>query len=132
VGSLSILNVYQGDVKISFDTENPAEAIRARRIIKDMMKRGYALLVEVDGKYQRALEFDETKGEYIIADFDSDATAEPVLRAKNYIAAEEENIVEEQSSEEKEQDKKGKRGKGRRGLRLESTTAVAIARSAGG
>jgi hypothetical protein len=67
---LSILNVYEGDVEITFDKDNAAEAIRARRIISDMLKRGYALLIEVDGAYQRAIDFDEKTGRYIIADFD--------------------------------------------------------------
>lgn len=67
MGALEILNVSEGDMKISFDTNDCAEAIRAKRIIKDMLRRGYALLV--DG--QRIKDFDETKGEYIIADFDA-------------------------------------------------------------
>lgn len=33
MGTLSILNVFEGDVEITFDTNNAAEAIRARRII---------------------------------------------------------------------------------------------------
>lgn len=71
MGTLEILNVSAGDVKISFDTQDAAEAIRARRIVQDMLRRGYCLLIEVDGKIQRVKEFDEARGEYIIADFDS-------------------------------------------------------------
>ncbi len=74
MSELSILNVGAGDVKVSFDKSNPAERIRACRIVKDMLRRGYALLVEVerDGKkaFERALDFDEDRAEYIIADFD--------------------------------------------------------------
>ena len=40
-GTLEILNVGAGDVVITFDKTNPAEQIRAKRIIKDMLKRGY-------------------------------------------------------------------------------------------
>lgn len=75
-GVLEILNVGRGDVKISYDTTNAAEAIRAKRIIKDMMKRGYALLVEVEGKHSRVKAFDEAQGEYIIADFDPEGEEE--------------------------------------------------------
>ncbi len=71
MGTLEILNVSEGDVKISFDTNDAPEAIRAKRIIQDMLRRGYALLVEVEGKYQRIRSFDEAKGEYVIADFDA-------------------------------------------------------------
>lgn len=70
-GEVGILNVGAGDTKLTFDKSNPAECIRAARIVKDMLRRGYALLVDRgDGKYQRALDFDDTKYEYIIADFD--------------------------------------------------------------
>jgi len=74
-GVLEILNVQGGDVKITFDKDDAQDNIRARRIVTDMLRRGYALVVEVerDGvkKYERIKSFDEKAGEYIIADFDS-------------------------------------------------------------
>jgi hypothetical protein len=79
-GSVSILNVGEGDTKLSFDPSNPAERIRAARIVKDMLRRGYALLVEaeVDGRkvYQRATDFREDVCEYIIADLDPTQAAQ--------------------------------------------------------
>jgi hypothetical protein len=73
-GVLEILNVQGGDVKITYDKDNPSETIRAKRIITDMLRRGFALIVEVerDGKkaYERIKDFDEVRGEYIVADFD--------------------------------------------------------------
>lgn len=73
-GEVGILNVGAGDIRISFDPKNPAEVIRAKRIVKDMLRGGYALLVEVEKNgekaFQRALDFDEERGEYIIADYD--------------------------------------------------------------
>lgn len=73
-GSVAILNVGAGDTKLSFDRANPSEAIRAARIVKDMLRRGYALLVEVERNgekaFERALDFREDTSEYIIADFD--------------------------------------------------------------
>lgn len=74
-GSLGILNVGAGDIKLSFDPANPSERIRAARIVTDMLRRGYALLVAVpDGDggtiYTRATDFDEATCEYLIADFD--------------------------------------------------------------
>lgn len=80
-GELSVLNVGDGDTKLSFDPKNPAERIRAARIVGDMLKRGYALLVaRDDGKggteYVRAEAFDPQTCEYIIADFDPVAAAE--------------------------------------------------------
>ena len=82
-GQVGILNVGAGDTKLVFDPENPADMIRAARIVKDMLRRGYALLVDTgvrDDKgrpvYRRAKDFDETKCEYIIADFDPTIAAE--------------------------------------------------------
>ncbi len=71
-GEVGILNVGAGDTKLSFDPSNPAEVKRASGIVADMLKRGFALLVEVgeDDKgplYRRALGFDPETAEYIIA-----------------------------------------------------------------
>jgi hypothetical protein len=68
---LGILNVGAGDTKLSFDPSKPAEVKRASRAVKDMLKRGFAILIEV-GKdehgplYRRATDFDEKTAEYII------------------------------------------------------------------
>ncbi len=74
-GTIGILNVGTGDTKLSFDPKNLAERIRAARIVTDMLRRGYALLVEIDdgkgGKvFTRATAFREDVCEYVIADFD--------------------------------------------------------------
>lgn len=75
-GELRILNVGDGDTKLSFDPSNPAEVERTRRIITDMIRRGYVLLVDIGGgTYQRALSFDAEKNEYVIADFDPTVAA---------------------------------------------------------
>lgn len=65
---LSVLNCGAGDMKFSFDPADPIEAARASRVVKDMLARGYMLFANVDGKMTRVLAFDETKGEYTIAD----------------------------------------------------------------
>lgn len=82
-GKVGILNVGAGDTKLVFDPENPADMIRAARIVKDMIRRGYALLVDTGVRndkgqpiYRRAKDFDESKCEYIIADFDPLIAAE--------------------------------------------------------
>lgn len=110
-GVLEILNVGRGDVKITYDSADAAEAIRAKRIIKDMLRRGYALLVEVDGKFSRVREFDETKGEYIIADFDPE---------------------EEPPSEDEPIATQGKGKHGGRRIKMSRSTATGIGPTAGG
>lgn len=70
-GEITILTVGDGDTKLTFDPSKPAEVKRAKGIVDDMLKRGFALLVEVgekDGEplYQRARAFDAETCEYII------------------------------------------------------------------
>lgn len=137
-GTIGILNVGAGDTKLVFDKNNPAERIRAARIVKDMLRRGYALLIEIKSKgkteYRRALDFDENTCEYIIADFD------PVEAAKTDAA---EELEHGQSITAEANDSPGtgaaqptvKPGarRGRKGrVPAHAANGVAVARSAGG
>lgn len=93
-GEVAILNVGYGDTKLSFDKSNPAECARARRIVGDMLKRGYAILVAVgkDKKsgeplYRRAHGFDAETDEYIVAggpEDEIDLSAEKAPEAAPY------------------------------------------------
>lgn len=132
-GVLSILNVGTGDTKLTFDKNNPQERIRAARIVTDMIKRGYALLVAVERNgqktFQRIQKFDEETCEYIIADFDP-------------VAAQEADKAEEaQTNEEQAQAPQSPapaaapklRGRPKsKALPAERTEAVAIPRRSGG
>lgn len=116
VGDLHILNVGEGDTTVSFDPDKPAEVERAKSIIEDMLKQGYAILVEVgekDGKplYQRAVGFDPKTCEYIVVGTPP-AAAEAERPARKKKAA-------------------AKRATRRR-VKAASTTATAVAKSAGG
>ena len=82
-GEVAILNVATGDTKLTFDPSKPEEVKRSARIVKDMIRRGFVLLIEVgrDEKgptYRRAHDFDETTAEYIVAGLASDAEETPV------------------------------------------------------
>lgn len=129
-GTVGVLNVGAGDIKLSFDPANPAERIRAARIVKDMLRRGYALLVEreVDGKkaYQRAHDFDENTCEYILADFDPVAAA----KADEEESADATDTDPAQAREAAHQKGTPRRGKSR--VPAESTRAVSVGRTAGG
>jgi hypothetical protein len=136
-GSVAILNVGAGDIKLSFDKSNPAERIRAARIVKDMLRRGFALLVEVEpGKYQRAVAFDEDACEYIIADFDPTvaAPAEPFEEHSDAQDqdGEEGTAAAAPSTDTPQKRRRRPKGSGRRRLPAESTKTVAVAKSAGG
>lgn len=68
MGTLAVLNVGAGDMRFSFNSEDPQEVARASRVVKDMLARGYMLFVEVDGKMKRVRRFLEKHHEYVIAD----------------------------------------------------------------
>lgn len=117
-GSVGILNVGAGDTKLTFDPDNPLERERAARIVTDMLKRGYALLIQVgvdDGEpiYRRAKGFDPKTCEYIISG-GPDETVEI-------------------GHEPKEEQTKPKRKPGRpRKIPADKVHAVAVGRTAGG
>lgn len=135
MGSVGILNVGAGDIKISFDKSNPAEVIRSSRIVKDMLRRGYALLVEVDRDgtkaFERARDFDENTSEYIVADFDQD-----LAREKDEAEAPGPSLKEREmhGPSEVEAPSGGTRKTHRKQSRVDasSTRAIAVGRSAGG
>ncbi len=129
MGEIGILNIGAGDTKIVFDKNNPADLIRSARIVRDMLRRGYALLVEVvdpDGtkRYTRVHDFIEDTCEYVIADLDPE------------IAAREDEKDESSSAPAPTGPGRGNRPKqpnrGKRKLPAAGTTGVAVARSAGG
>lgn len=134
-GEVGILNIGCGDTKLVFNKDDPAETIRAGRIVKDLLRRGYALLIEVerDGKkvFQRCLEFREDTCEYIIADLDPVAAE----RADNEEAAREAEIhaAEDASATQAgEASRAAAPKRGRKTVHASATRAVAVARSAGG
>ncbi len=72
LGTLSLLNVGHGDITLSFNGKDKSESDRAARIIGDMLKKGFAILIRIgekDGEpiYRRAKAFDPKTNEYIIA-----------------------------------------------------------------
>jgi hypothetical protein len=136
-GTIGILNVGAGDTKLSFDPSNPAECIRAARIVKDMLRRGYALLVQVqkDDKlvYERVRDFREDTCEYIIADFDP-IEAQKVDEQPEADAAEDEAATGEQPAAAPKPVPKprGGRPEGTRRIPASSTRGIAVSRTAGG
>ena len=134
-GSVGILNVGAGDTKLSFDPNNLAERIRACRIVRDMLRRGYALLVEMtqpDGTkaYQRALDFREDTAEYIIADFDPGA-GEPQTFINEHEHEETGEAATDRAAAASPKTKPP-RGRPRKAIPAEGVRAVAVARTAGG
>lgn len=114
---LSVLNVGAGDTKLTFDKSKPEECKRACAAVTDMLRRGFAILVEVGQKngkplYQRAEAFDPETAEYIIVGAPEEAAAEEPAAA--------------------EPPAKRPRGRPRTRFGADRTPAIAVARSAGG
>jgi hypothetical protein len=148
-GEVGILNIGAGDTKLIFDPNNPQDMIRAARIVKDMLRRGYSLLVAIAGtdpvQYQRAYDFDENTFEYIVADLDPLSTKEipndehrnQSGEATNEVAAGE-NAAPAPAAQETSNANAGPVPSGkpkRRGTKrvpASSTKATAVARTAGG
>lgn len=139
-GTVGVLNVGAGDTRLTFDKSNPAERIRAARIVADMLRRGYALLVEVDdgkgGKtFQRAHEFREETCEYVIADFDP-VTAAAADEAERAEASEEAGAAPVETSGEATQSRRSQepafKDRRKRAVEASGTRAIAVSRSAGG
>ena len=115
-GTIGVLNVGAGDTKLTFDPNKPEERAHAAKVVTDMLRRGYALLVrvgELEGEpiYQRAYAFDADKFEYMIREVPID---DPETLDKTHPAY------------------VNRRRKSTRRIKAEKTHAIAVARSAGG
>lgn len=133
-GQVSILNVGTGDTKLVFDKGNVAERIRAARIVTDMIRRGYVMLVEIerDGKkeYIRAKEFREDVCEWIIADFDP-VVAQQVDEVEHEEQAETPQLGTEPAKPSITLKRRG-RPPGTKSVKAEDAKVVAVPRRAGG
>jgi hypothetical protein len=133
IGELSLLNVGTGDTKISFDPEGPPEdRATAAALVKDMIRRGYAVLVEVgkDDKgplYRRALDFDEETTEYIVAGLPEDLMAPETHTGRTRVKA----PAESNAPKKTKGGKSARRGSTRR-VPAGRAKAVAVPRTAGG
>ena len=131
IGTVAILNVGAGDTKLSFDKSNPQERERAKRIVVDLLKRGYALLVQVGMKsgepiYQRVRAFDPKRCEYVVAGGPDEA----IDIGKDHGKATKHEAPAADAAASVGPRRRG-RPPGRR-VQAEGTRAVAVARSAGG
>lgn len=127
IGELAILNVAAGDTKLTFDPSKPEERRRAAAVVTDMLKRGFAILVQVgekDGKplYQRAESFDPETCEYIIVGMPEGDTGSEEAEAE----------APQEKAPAARRGRPRKESLPRHRIKAESTKAVSVARSAGG
>lgn len=116
-GELIVLNTGAGELRFSFDKDDPVETERARRTVEDMLQRGYVLMVNMTRRGKtttiRAKGFDAKTDEYIIAT-DALYAGDPATGADAVAPA-----------------KTGQRKRGSR-VKAKNVNAIAIGRSAGG
>jgi hypothetical protein len=120
-GTLEVLNCGEGHLELKFKADDPVETARAARIVADMLRRGYALFVEGEGKkLTRVEQFDEKRGVYIIADGPDPTVISP------------EGAPEELSKQIEAAVGRKLSGKPRKEVPMHEAKAVAVGRSAGG
>lgn len=78
-GMLDVLNVGAGHLTFRFDKNDAEETGKARKVITDMLKRGYMIFVKVGGEQKRVRAFDAATDEYILEE--PDVIPEPTSAA---------------------------------------------------
>lgn len=69
--NLRVLSVGHGDLTLKFDSSNPDEKKRAESVINDLIRKGYAIMVETGRNekgplFQRVSSFDPETSEYLV------------------------------------------------------------------
>jgi len=67
-GMLEVLSVGKGDIKLSVGGSDPAEVEKARKIIEEMLRKGYGIFVEGDNGLTRVKRFNPKRMTYIITE----------------------------------------------------------------
>ena len=70
-GQVCVLNVGEGDLKLSFDTTNKGEVARTKRLVTKLLRDGFVIVIQVgesDGEplYKKVKRFDASTSEYIV------------------------------------------------------------------
>lgn len=73
-GMLEVLSVGKGDIRLVVGGADPEEIESARKIIKEMLAKGYGLFVEeADGTLKRVKRFNAKKMVYVISEIDDES-----------------------------------------------------------
>lgn len=68
-GVLDVLQIGRGHLRMTIEEGNAVDVDRAKRVLEDMMRRGYAIFVEdADGATHRVKRFDPKRFVYVIDD----------------------------------------------------------------
>ena len=67
-GMLEILSVGKGDIKLTIDGNDEGEVNDARKIIEEMLAKGYGIFVETDKGLSRVKKFNPKRMTYVISE----------------------------------------------------------------
>lgn len=76
-GMLEVLSIGKGDLKLSIGGDNPEDTEKARKLIEEMLKKGYAIFVETDKGPTRVKKFNARRMTYIISEVPDEPALEP-------------------------------------------------------
>lgn len=65
-GELDVLNCGAGHLQFRFDKGSPDETEKARRVIQDMLNRGYSIFVETASGLRRVKRFNPKTDCYVV------------------------------------------------------------------
>lgn len=125
-GTLAVLNVGAGDLRVEFGKDDDANT-KTIDMLEDMLKHGYAVLVEIDGKWERAIGIDRTKKEYILERWEPRQ-----VQVNVETTAPLEGTTARVEKVTRPAGQKGRRGGRRARAPISDARAVGVARTAGG
>lgn len=76
-GMLEVLSVGKGDIKLSIDSDKPDDVENARKIIEEMLSKGYGIFVETDKGLSRVKKFNPKRMTYVISEVVENPEAQP-------------------------------------------------------
>ncbi len=77
VGSLDVLNVGSGHLTLTFNKDDRPELERAKRVVSEMLARGYAIFVQVGEELRPVRRFDAKTATYYITDVGGEVQTSP-------------------------------------------------------
>lgn len=83
IGTMSVLNIQDGDTEFNFNSDDPKEVERAKQCIQDMLKMGYMIFVKVDDKLKRVKRFNAKTCQYIIGDKETKSATDTTNKKNN-------------------------------------------------
>jgi hypothetical protein len=86
VGCLEVLSVGKGDLKLTWDRDNPDDVDKARKTIEEMLRKGYSIFVETDDGPSRVTDFNPKRMTYIITEI-ADGTELPAAPVRPALPA---------------------------------------------